>query len=137
MTRGGGTTEAYENFDENAIVAKLRPGKVIAWSKLGRYIDFGADREYDNWLQRVPDLKKIDYVLHVQIDYGIPTSTKTTSVGGKSFKQMVYGPIGKSITGNIVGMTLLGGLEETAGGTLTVGTLGTSVYVEVIAVGPP
>lgn len=138
MTRGAGDDISYELFDENAIIAMLRPRKIIAWSKLGKYVTFGTDREYDTWLQRVPDLKKIDYVLHMQFDWGFPTTaTKTTTVSGKSYKIMVYGGAGKSYYGNVVGMTLLGGAEATTGGTLTIVSTGTSVYCEIIAIGPP
>lgn len=138
MPRGKGDTILYENFDEHAIVAHLRDGRVVAWSKLGKYVTFGTDREYDTWLQRVPDLKYIEYVLQVQFDWGLPTTaTKTTTVNGKAYKMMVYAGVGKSKYGNVVGMTLLGGAEALVGGTLTGVSTGTSVYCEIIAIGPP
>jgi len=124
-------------FDENARVATLRDGRVIAWSRYGAYVDFGADGEYDSWLQRVPDLRKIEYVLDVNIDWGIPTSDKTTTSDDITYKINIYGPAGKSIYGNVVGMTLLGRATNLEGGTLQAKTFGTSVYVDIIAIGPP
>lgn len=142
MSAGVGDTVAYENFDTHDIVTKLRSGKVMAYSRLGKYVDFASDGEYDTWLQRVPDLKEIDYVISVQFDWGIPTSIKQEDdagepLAGGAWKLNVYEHAGKSILGNVVGMTLLGFATRISGNTLQAKTFGTSVYCEIIAVGPP
>jgi len=126
-----------ELFTEHAIVAHLRDGRVIAWSKYAAPATFAEDGECDEWLQRVPDLKYIEYVLDVEFDYGIPKGTKTQTVGGQTWKMEIYEAVGKSILGNVVGMTLLGRKTWAHGGTLGVKAFGTSVYVDVIAIGPP
>jgi hypothetical protein len=123
-------------FDKHAIVAHLRDGRVIAWSQRGAPATFGDDGEYDSWLQRVPDLKYIEYVLDVEFDWGIPTSNKLDTSDGITYKMMIYGEAGKSLHGNVVGMTLLGRATNLSGGTLQAKSFGTSVYVDVIAIGP-
>jgi hypothetical protein len=64
---------------------------------------------------RVPDLRMIEHVLHIQF--------KQTPLNC-SFP--VYGVQNKKITGNVVGMTIMG-----------YNYVGTTLEVEVIAVGPP
>lgn len=126
-----------ELFDSHAIVAHLRDGRVIAWSRRGYPATFGNDGECDDWQQRVPDLKYIEYVLEVEFDWGIPTSNKIDTSDGIQYKMMIYGEAGKRIMGNVVGMTLLGRATNLSGGTLQAKSFGTSVYVDVIAIGPP
>lgn len=126
-----------ELFDEHAIIAHLRDGRVVAWSEYGAHADFGTDGEYDSWLQRLPDLKYIEKVIDVEFDYGIPTSDKVHSSGGIDYKMNIYEGVGKSIFGNVVGMTLLGQATNLSGGTLTAVSFGTSVFVDIVAVGPP
>jgi len=65
---------------------------------------------------RVPDLRMIEYVLNIQFFYETDVCLYP-----------IYEAVNKKISGNVVGMTLLG-LVNTTGGTL---------HVEVIAVGPP
>jgi len=67
---------------------------------------------------RVPDLRMIEYVLNIQFFY------ETTNI----CTYPIYEAVNKKISGNVVGMTLLGASDQTVGGTL---------HVEVIAVGPP
>ncbi|GAH64678.1 unnamed protein product, partial [marine sediment metagenome] len=67
---------------------------------------------------RVPDLRMIEYVLNVQFFY------ETTDI----CTYPIYEAVNKKITGNVVGMTLLGASDQAVGGTL---------HVEVIAIGPP
>lgn len=124
-------------FDTHAVVAVLRDGRVIAESEYAAYASFASDGECDVWLQRVPDLKYIEYVLEVQFDWGIPRGTKTQTISDLEYKMNVYGEAGKSILGNVVGMTLLGLATRLSGGTLTGAAYGTTVYAKVIAIGPP
>lgn len=133
--------DIYDNelFTEHAIVATLRDGRVIAWSRRAAHADFGTDGECDDWVQRVPDLKYIEYVLEVEFDYGElgDTSDKLEESDDISYKMMIYEAVGKSILGNVVGMTLLGRATNLSGGTLQAISFGTSVYVDIIAIGPP
>jgi len=126
-----------ELFTKHAIVAHLRDGRVVAWSRYGAPATFADDGEFDEWLQRVPDLKYIEYVLDVEFDYGIPKGTHTQTLDQKTFKMEIYEAIGKSKLGNVVGMTLLGRATKCEGGTLLCQAFGTSVYVDIIAIGPP
>ena len=124
-------------FDSHGIVAHLRDGRVMAWSRYDAYAAFGEDGECDVWLQRLPDLKYIERVIQVQFDYGIPKGDKTLTIDNLPCKLNIYEAVGKSILGNVVGMTLLGEALYVSGGTLTRKAFGTSVYVDVVAVGPP
>lgn len=124
-------------FLTHKIIAITRIGRVIAHSRYGAYVDFGTDGEHDNWLQRLPDLKRIDEVLNVEFDWGIPTSDKVDTSNAIEYKMMIYGYAGKSYYGNVVGMTLLGRATNLSGGTLQAKSFGTSVYVDIIAIGPP
>lgn len=129
--------DTNELFTAHAIVAHLRDGRVIAWSRRDYAVAFASDGECDDWLQRLPDLKYIERVIDVQWDYGMPKGTHTEVVSGQTFKMMVYEAIGKSIHGNVVGMTLLGREEWAHGGTLGVRGFGTSMFIDVVAIGPP
>jgi hypothetical protein len=58
----------------------------------------------------------IEHVIHIQF-----------STDPLSCSQPVYEPLNKKITGNVVGMTIMGAAYST----------GTTLTVDVIAVGPP
>jgi len=68
---------------------------------------------------RIPDLRMIEYVLNVQF-HAEPAGTFPCD-------DPIYEAINKKITGNVVGMTLLGKANA----------LGGTLIVEVIAIGPP
>jgi len=97
-----------ELFDSHDRVATLQDGRVIAQAKRSTIVDAGNV----NFNIRVPDLRMIEYVLQVEF-YSDPDT------------YIESGFMDKKITGNVVGMTIYG---VAAGTTLT---------VEVIAIGPP
>lgn len=141
MPHGNGLTIGYENFQTHGIVAHLRDGRVVAWSIREYPVTFSVTSphfgEYDDWLQRLPDLKYIEHVIDVEFDYGMPIGTKTATIDGMTCKILVNEAVGKSLYGNVVGMTILGHAVNISGGTLTVKAVGTSLRVKVVAVGPP
>ena len=96
------------------IVAFLRDGRVIAQGQGDYYIvDNDIGQQLGGLNVRVPDLRRIDYVLNVQF-----YTTPLTNI-------LSHAPMNKKISGNVVGMSLY---YIVAGTTLT---------IEVIAVGPP
>jgi len=97
-----------EWFDTAEVVGILKDGKVIAKATRSAVVSAGNV----NFVIRVPDLKYIDTVLNVEF-YTDPDT------------YIESGYADKKISGNVVGMTIYG---VHAGTTLT---------VEVVAVGPP
>lgn len=96
---------AYFNYHDR--VATLRDGRILAWSR--RIVGVVAPGNIAT-LIRFPDLKYVEYVLQVEVD-AVPCVDVSL-------------PIGKKITGNVVGMTLRTGA-------------GTTLTVDAIAIGPP
>jgi len=114
-----GTLSGKKAHDQLAV---LQDGRVIAMGKnyLKQDDFFHADGHAAGCEAinvRVPDLRMIEYVLNVQFFYEVSNMCTTP----------IYEAVNKKISGNVVGMTLLG--ADAAGG----GTL----HVEVIAIGPP
>ena len=106
---------AYELFEEAHIVGLWRIGRVVAQAK--RTVTIDAAEGMLSFNVRVPDLKRIDYILNIQFE--MPGYDGTT--------EHIDSPVvNKKISGNVVGMSLY--LTTTTGCTLT---------AEVIAVGPP
>jgi len=97
-----------ELFDTAEVVATLRDGRIIAKATRSMVVSAGNV----NFVIRVPDLKYIETVLNVEF-YSDPDT------------YIESGYMDKKITGNVVGMTIYG---VHAGTTLT---------VEVVAIGPP
>jgi len=100
--------------EKNELIAMLRPGKVIAMGKASFEVtaqEAGAQLGGIN--VRVPDLRMIEYVLQIQF-YTSPFANILS-----------HAPMNKKISGNVVGMSIY---YVTAGTTLT---------VEVVAIGPP
>ncbi len=98
-------------------VAVLQDGKVIAYGTNYVVGVFSGDAcEVLN--VRVPDLRKIDYVLQVQF---------TEDPINCGDKYGTYEVKNKKITGNVVGMTIFGAAYSA----------GTTIIAEVIAIGPP
>ena len=115
-----GTQEGKKSHDQLAV---LQDGRVVAMGKyyLQQSDFFHASGDHAAGCEainvRVPDLRMIEYVLNVQLFYETANVCTTP----------VYEAVNKKISGNVVGMTLLG-LTNSTGGTL---------HVEVIAIGPP
>ena len=113
-----GTQEGKKSHDR---IAVLQDGRIIA---MGKYYlkqdDFfhtnGRPAGCEAINVRVPDLRMIEYVMNIQFFYETDVCTYP-----------IYEAVNKKISGNVVGMTLLG-LTNSTGGTL---------HVEVIAIGPP
>jgi len=110
----GYRAKGWKSHDQ---VAVLQDGRVIA---------YGVNWVQATWTSdagevlnvRLPDLRMVEYVLQVQLTTD-PSLTDT-----------IEGPLevtNKKISGNVVGMTISGD-QHAAGTTLT---------VEVIAIGPP
>ena len=97
-----------ELFDTAEVVATLRDGRIIAKATRSMVVSAGNV----NFTIRVPDLKYIETVLNIEF-YSDPDT------------YIESGYMDKKITGNVVGMTIYG---VHAGTTLT---------VEVVAIGPP
>ena len=96
------------------VVAHLRDGRVMAQGQADYYIvDDDIGQQLGGLNVRVPDLRRIDYVVQVQ------TSTAPIANISATF------PMNKKISGNVVGMSLY------------YITTGTTLTIEVIAVGPP
>ena len=110
-----GTQEGKRSHDQLTV---LQDGRVIAMGKYYLEQDalFNAVAGCEAINVRVPDLRMIEYVLNVQFFYETDVCTYP-----------IYEAVNKKISGNVVGMTLLGA-DNSAGGTL---------HVEVIAIGPP
>lgn len=107
-----------DGFDTHAWIGSLTQGRHIAIGKNFVVTTFPRSaQDADGCVAlnvRVPDLRAIDYVLHVQF-----------SMSPLSCAQPVYEAVNKRITGNVVGMTIFGAFNAT----------GTTLTVEVIAVG--
>jgi len=103
------------HFTEHDIVAHLRDGRIIAMGRNTVTLPHGNS----GIVVRLPDLKYIERILQVEF-YKDPDVTA-------HFRD--HNPMNKHISGNVVGMTLLGLMMlqyETC-----------DVTIEVIAVGPP
>jgi len=114
-----GTQAGKRSHDQ---IAVLQDGRVVAMGKY--YIEqddfFSTDGHAEGCEAinvRVPDLRMIEYVLNIQFFYE----------NENICAEPIYEAVNKKITGNVVGMTLLGAANA-GGGTL---------HVEVIAIGPP
>ena len=113
-----GTQDGKRAHDQLAV---LQDGRVVAMGKdyLQQSNFFSTDGHAEGCEVinvRVPDLRMIEYVLNIQFFYESDVCTYP-----------IYEAVNKKITGNVVGMTLLG-ITNSTGGTL---------HVEVIAIGPP
>ena len=113
-----GTQDGKRSHDQ---VATLQDGRIIAMGKYHlQQDDFfsqnGRPAGCETINVRVPDLRMIEYVLNIQFFYETDVCTYP-----------IYEAVNKKISGNVVGMTLLGA-DVATGGTL---------HVEVIAIGPP
>ncbi|GAH80639.1 unnamed protein product [marine sediment metagenome] len=101
--------------DTHGQIAVLQDGRVIAYGKNhieGDLFTNGTACQFIN--VRVPDLRMIEYVLNVQFHTTPLACTGITHIN-------------KEITGNVVGMTL----------SAHIAAAGTTLTVEVIAIGPP
>ena len=94
-------------------VGLLQDGRLIAMGK--NYVIESATNCYPLNV-RVPDLRMIEYVLNVQF-----------SCSDLNCTYPVYEAANKKITGNVVGMTIFVNTRGT----------GNTIFVEVIAIGPP
>lgn len=92
----------------------LQDGRLIAMGKNYVVTVFTNGCEVIN--VRVPDLRKIDYVLDVELH-----------LSPLDCSYPVYEAVNKVKYGNVVGMTIFGAARGT----------GTTLTVEVIAIGPP
>jgi hypothetical protein len=93
---------------EHGVVGILQDGRVIAYGKNWEVVAPGQGISIA-FLVRVPDLRQVDQVIHIQFNTD-PVCDPGTAVN-------------KSISGNVVGMTIVG---------LAVGT---TLEVTVVAVG--
>jgi hypothetical protein len=108
MSIGGDRGIQGALYDSHEIVFITEDMRVVAKGRLCMYGRLGGVLGFD---VRVPDLKYIENILHVQFEINpVPI--------------LLVGPFWKSITGNVVGMSIY-----QAGGT--------TICVDVIAVGPP
>jgi len=96
-------------FDSHEIVFITEDGRVVAKGRLCVYDTQGGGIGIN---VRVPDLKYIESVLHIQFEVHPDPAN-------------LWGPFWKRIDGNVVGMSIY-----QAGGGIT-------ICVDVIAVGPP
>lgn len=96
------------------VIAQLRDGRLIATGTNWVVTVFTNGCQAIN--VRVPDLKRVAYVIDIQFHMSPLDCT-----------QPVYEGVNKRIVGNVVGMTVMGAAFET----------GTTLTVEVTAVGPP
>lgn len=104
------TPDGYKTHGQ---IATLQDGRIIAFGKNWKAVRFlGNTCEALN--VRVPDLRLIEYVLNIQFHCTPPDC-----------EHPVYEAVNKKITGNVVGMTIFGSAN------------GTTLTVEVIAIGPP
>jgi len=95
-------------FDENAIVATLQDGRVMAYAKRDMGVVSAGALPV---AVRVPDLRLIEYVIQIQIN--VDPLVEPGFI------------VNKKITGNVVGFTLYAV------------SAGTTLNAEVIAIGPP
>ena len=112
--------EEQKWFDEHDRIAVLQDGRLIAMGKFYELYDAAAafSDGCEEFNVRVPDLRMIEYVLNVQMH-----------ISPVLCGEPVYEAVNKKITGNVVGMTLLGANQSQAAGT--------TLTIEVIAIGPP
>ncbi len=112
-----GTPSGYNSHGH---VAVLQEGRAVAMGK--NYALLAAGAAFTTGCEvinvRVPDLRMIEYVLNVQLHIAPITCTAP-----------VYEAVNKKIHGNVVGMTIFGANQSQAAGT--------TLIVEVIAIGPP
>ena len=106
-----GVPSAYRPAHDR--IAQLLDGRLIAMGKNYLYVT-PATCEVIN--VRVPDLRMIEYVLDVEFTV-IPLDCD----------RPIYEAVNKKITGNVVGMTIFTYIQAA----------GTTIIVEVIAIGPP
>lgn len=114
----GYPAKGWKSHDQ---ISVLQDGRVIAYGV--NWVQAAFNNECEVLNVRVPDLRMIEYVLQVQF-----TEDPLNCTAGNGTPP--YGVVqvkNKKITGNVVGMTLTG-VAYSAGTTLT---------VEVIAIGPP
>jgi len=97
-----------ECFVEHGIVAHLRDGRVVAYGNYTLVIAAAGNVAVN---VRLPDLKYVEHVIHLQFDVDPLVDPGT--------------PVNKQIIGNVVGLTLVG-----VGG-------GTTLTLEITGVGPP
>ena len=97
-------------FSSHRQVAKLQDGRLIA---KGRMCYITAQGGWVAINVRVPDLRYIEEVLHIQVSM-LP-----------AIDAILTGPFNKAIWGNVVGMTFYSVVTDN------------TLCVEVIAIGPP
>jgi len=110
--------KTLDGYDSHGQIAVLQDGRVIAYGKNYTEVRFAGLGDHAAGCEainvRVPDLRMIEYVLNVQF-HCTPVDCS----------HPVYEAVNKKITGNVVGMTIFGDAN------------GTTLTVEVIAIGPP
>ena len=94
---------------EHGVIGILQDGKIIAYGKNREVYASPGQGIAIAFLVSIPDLRKVDYVIHIQFDTD-PVCDPGTAVN-------------KSIRGNVVGMTIIGLAA------------GTTLDVTVVAVG--
>jgi len=107
-------------FEEHEVLAVLQDGRVIATGTNRLRKDYGEmfTGGCETLNIRVPDLRAIEYVIHVQLHY-YPMACYYP----------LYTAVNKKITGNVVGITIFGRNQ--------ISLPGVTLTAEVIAVGPP
>ena len=108
---------SYDGSDVHQWIGTLLQGRHIAMGKNYVVTTFPAQTGTDGCVAlnvRVPDLRRIDYILHIQF-----------RMSPMVCEQPVYEAVNKVITGNVVGMTIFGAVFAT----------GTTLQAEVIAAG--
>ena len=101
-------------YNAHGQIAITQEGKLIAFGKNYVVTVFSGGLQVLN--VRVPDLRAIEYILNIQF---------TADPLDCTYPQ--YEAVNKKITGNVVGMTIYGAAYST----------GTTLTVEVVAIGPP
>lgn len=81
------------------------------------FAGYGGNMFYPLWAQ-LPDLRNVEWVLDINV-FSDPGAARDVCIGG------VYN---KKISGNIVGFTVVG---------ITNVPSGTTIFAEVVAIGPP
>ena len=109
---------SYDGSDVHQWIGTLRQGHHIAMGKNYVVTTFPRSQQFTDGCValnvRVPDLRRIDYILDIEF-----------RMSPLVCEQPVYEAVGKVITGNVVGMTILGALFTT----------GTTLQAEVVAIG--
>ena len=101
-------------YDSHEIVFITEDMRVVAKSRLCATVIVVPQGAWNGFNVRLPDLKYIENILHVQVEV-VPDPTA------------LMGPMNKKIVGNVVGMSLY----QASGITVS------AVCIDVIAVGPP